>query len=54
MNTGFQRSSTTPWGAWTNTTPIDTNSRGKKASPKPDAVLMAEHGCAYASTCTPA
>lgn len=54
MNTGIQRSSTTPWGAWTNTTPIDTNSRGKKASPKPVAVLMAEHGCAYAATCNPA
>lgn len=54
MNTGIQRSSTTPLGAWTNTTPIDVNSRGKKVTAKPAAMLIAEHGCAYAATANPA
>lgn len=54
MNTGIQRSSTTPMGAWTNTTPVDGESRGKKASAKPAAMLIAEHGCAYAATANPA
>ena len=54
MNTGIQRSSTTPLGAWTNTTPVDGSSRGKKASAKPAALLIAEHGCAYAATANPA
>lgn len=54
MNTGIQRSSTTPFGAWTNTTPIDVNSRGKKVGAKPVALLVAEHGCSYTATCSPA
>lgn len=54
MNTGIQRSSTTPQFAWTNTTPVDGASRGKKASAKPAAMLIAEHGCAYAATANPA
>ena len=54
MNTGIQRSSTTPLGAWTNTTPVDGTSRGKKVTAKPAAMLIAEHGCAYAATANPA
>lgn len=54
MNTGIQRSSTTPLGAWTNTTPVDGASRGKKVTAKPAAMLIAEHGCAYAATANPA
>lgn len=54
MNTGIQRSSTTPLGAWTNTTPIDKNGRGKCVNAKPVAMLIAEHGCAYAATANPA
>lgn len=54
MNTGIQRSSTTPLGAWTNTTPIDKNSRGKSVNAKPVPLLIAEHGCAYAATANPA
>lgn len=54
MNTGIQRSSTTPLGAWTNTTPVDGTSRGKNVNAKPAALLIAEHGCAYAATANPA
>lgn len=54
MNTGIQRSSTTPLGAWTNTTPIDKESRGKSVNAKPVAMLVAEHGCAYCATANPA
>ena len=54
MNTGIQRSSTTPQFAWTNTTPVDGSSHGKKAPAKPAAMLIAEHGCAYAATANPA
>lgn len=39
MNTGIQRSSTTPLGAWTNTTPVDGTSRGKKVTAKPAAMV---------------
>lgn len=54
MNTGIQRSSTTPFGAWTNTTPIEDCGRGKSVPSKPMALLMAEHNCAYTATCNPA
>jgi len=51
MNTGIQRSSATPWGAWTTTTPA----RFPEASPKKDILgIMAAHGIPYAATATPA
>jgi len=49
MNTGIQRSSATPWGAWTTTTPVTM----PKAEPKKDLLaIMAAHGVPYAATAT--
>lgn len=48
MNTGIQRSSSTPIGAWTTTTPI-------KERPKKNIMeIMAAHMIPYAATATPA
>jgi pyruvate/2-oxoacid:ferredoxin oxidoreductase beta subunit len=45
MNTGIQRSSATPWGAWTTTTPI------RKEQPKKNMMeIMAAHRIPYAAT----
>lgn len=45
MNTGVQRSSATPWGAWTTTTPW------RKLEPKKDIMaIMAAHRIPYAAT----
>jgi len=47
MNTGIQRSSATPWGAWTTTTP----EQHPKDRPKKDMVaIMAAHRIPYAAT----
>ena len=47
MNTGIQRSSSTPWGAWTTTTPVTS----PEASPKKDLLaIMAAHRVPYAAT----
>jgi pyruvate ferredoxin oxidoreductase beta subunit/2-oxoisovalerate ferredoxin oxidoreductase beta subunit len=47
MNTGIQRSSSTPWGAWTTTTPV----QSPEASPKKDLLaIMAAHRVPYAAT----
>lgn len=47
MNTGTQRSSATPWKAWTTTTPGDM----PKGEPKKDIVaILAAHGIPYAAT----
>ncbi|UCE27694.1 MAG: 3-methyl-2-oxobutanoate dehydrogenase subunit beta [Candidatus Coatesbacteria bacterium] len=47
MNTGVQRSSQTPWGAWTTTTPA----RHFKKLPKKNMVdIMAAHGIPYIAT----
>ena len=49
MNTGIQRSSATPWGAWTTTTPAGT----PKSHPKKDILaIMAAHRIPYAATAT--
>ncbi|UCE19764.1 MAG: 3-methyl-2-oxobutanoate dehydrogenase subunit beta [Gemmatimonadota bacterium] len=49
MNTGIQRSSATPWGAWTTTTPV----RHFKNRPKKDIMMvMAAHKIPYAATAT--
>jgi pyruvate/2-oxoacid:ferredoxin oxidoreductase beta subunit len=51
MNTGIQRSSATPWGAWTTTTPA----QFPESSPKKDIIgIMAAHGIPYVATATPA
>jgi pyruvate/2-oxoacid:ferredoxin oxidoreductase beta subunit len=47
MNTGIQRSSATPWGAWTTTTPP----ASLKSQPKKDIVeIVAAHRVPYAAT----
>ena len=47
MNTGIQRSSSTPWGAWTTTTPASQPEPG----PKKDIMgIMAAHRIPYAAT----
>jgi len=47
MNTGIQRSSATPWGAWTTTTPP----ANLKSQPKKDIVeIVAAHRIPYAAT----
>jgi pyruvate/2-oxoacid:ferredoxin oxidoreductase beta subunit len=47
MNTGIQRSSATPWGAWTTTTPV----KHYKDRPKKDMeAIMAAHGVPYIAT----
>ncbi len=49
MNTGIQRSSATPWGAWTTTTPV----AHPKSQPKKDMVaIMAAHRIPYTATAT--
>ncbi len=47
MNTGIQRSSATPWGAWTTTTPAGT----PKSHPKKDMLaILAAHHIKYAAS----
>ena len=49
MNTGIQRSSATPWGAWTSTTPESQ----PQANPKKDLLaILAAHRIPYAATAT--
>jgi len=52
MNTGVQRSSTTPLGAATTTTPVGAASRGKPTVPKNVPLIMAMHDAAYVATAT--
>ena len=50
MNTGVQRSSTTPYGAWTSTTPVGSVLKGKSRDAKPLPLLMVVHNCEYVAT----
>ena len=50
MNTGVQRSGATPEGAWTTTTPVDAQSRGKIEPKKDIMAIVAAHHPAYAAT----
>ncbi len=52
MNTGVQRSSTTPAGTWTFTTPVGKARRGKAQAEKYMPLIMAFHGIPYAATAT--
>jgi len=52
MNTGIQRSSTTPYGSWTNTTQVGSRGRGRQGAPKNVPLLMAYHGIKYTATAT--
>lgn len=54
MNTGVQRSSTTPYGAWTSTTPVGKALRGKSRDAKPMPLLMVMHNCEYVATASTA
>jgi phenylglyoxylate dehydrogenase beta subunit len=54
MNTGVQRSSTTPYGAWTSTTPVGSVLRGKTRDAKPLPLLMVMHNCEYVATASTA
>lgn len=47
MNTGIQRSSATPWGAWTSTTP---EGQPQSTAKKDVLAIMAAHGIPYAAT----
>lgn len=47
MNTGIQRSSATPWGAWTTTTPVP---RVKRRPKKAILEIMAAHRVPYAAS----
>lgn len=52
MNTGNQRSSRTPWGAATSTTPIGKQGKGKTTSSKNMPMVMLMHRPAYLATAT--
>ncbi len=50
MNTGIQRSGSTPWGAWTTTTPVGTSHGFKHESKKDIMAIMQAHRIPYAAT----
>ncbi len=50
MNTGIQRSGSTPYGAWTTTTPIGSKIRGKEEFKKDVAQIMIAHNIPYVAT----
>lgn len=52
MNTGIQRSSTTPMGARTTTTPVGAARKGKESTPKNLPLIMAMHKIPYSATAT--
>jgi len=50
MNTGMQRSGTTPYGSWTSTTPVGPALRGKTRDNKYLPLVMVMHNCEYVAT----
>jgi pyruvate/2-oxoacid:ferredoxin oxidoreductase beta subunit len=52
MNTGIQRSSATPFGASTSTTPLGALSKGKKTGAKNMPMIMSMHNIPYVATAT--
>jgi pyruvate ferredoxin oxidoreductase beta subunit len=54
MNTGIQRSSATPAGAWTTTCPTGSHCDGKSTAKKDLSAIVAAHGVPYVATATPA
>ncbi|MCI4436562.1 MAG: pyruvate synthase subunit beta [Ignisphaera sp.] len=54
MNTGIQRSGSTPKYSWTTTTPVGTVLRGKIQFKKPVAEIAAAHRIPYVATANPA
>jgi pyruvate ferredoxin oxidoreductase beta subunit len=53
MNTGFQRSGATPFGAWTTTTPSGPAAAGKAAARKPITEIMMAHRIPYVAQASP-
>lgn len=53
MNTGFQRSSATPCGAWTTTSPVGKESYGKQQNRKDLAAIMVAHDIPYVAQASP-
>lgn len=52
MNTGIQRSSATPYGASTSTTPVGSVHKGKNTSSKNLPMVMSMHDIPYVATAT--
>lgn len=52
MNTGNQRSGTTPKGAWTTTTPLGMLQQGKRNEAKYLPLILAQHRISYVATAT--
>jgi pyruvate ferredoxin oxidoreductase beta subunit len=53
MNTGIQRSSQTPFGSWTTTSPAGAKSIGQKTWKKNMPAIAAAHGIPYVATACP-
>ncbi len=53
MNTGIQRSSATPAGAWTTTCPLGSECDGKADAKKDLTAIVANHNIPYVATATP-
>ena len=53
MNTGIQRSSATPMGAWTTTSPVGEVIVGKKENRKDMTAIMVAHNIPYAAQAAP-
>jgi pyruvate ferredoxin oxidoreductase beta subunit len=53
MNTGIQRSSSTPIGAWTTTTPVGEKIKGKIEYKKDLTAIVAAHGIPYVAQTSP-
>ena len=53
MNTGFQRSSATPYGAWTTTSPVGKEAAGKQQNRKDLTAILVAHDIPYAATASP-
>lgn len=53
MNTGIQRSSATPKGAWSTTTPVGKKEQGKKEWRKDLALFAVAHDIPYVATASP-
>jgi pyruvate ferredoxin oxidoreductase beta subunit len=54
MNTGIQRSSSTPWGASTTTSPAGSKSKGQRTFKKNMPAIAAAHDIPYVATASPA
>ncbi len=50
MNTGMQRSGTTPYGSWTSTTPVGEHLKGKTQDAKNLPLILTAHKCRYVAT----